>query len=410
MNCHEFLKKGLPVRFLLRFLFLFILPIFLAIFFLEQAEARVLLLPSLTVSEEYNDNFFFTSPHKEEELATAINPALTLRYESPAVILAIIYTGGLRLQLKNEMPEEYTQRLNFNLALPLLAGTVDGVDIRITELFDHTPEIPSVPLGGQTRETFGTGLGRINTSRNLASIGVGYPWSPRFRTDLTYLNTVVLYEGDLPEDSFSHNGDIRGSYNLSQTAQGTLDYGVRVTRFRFSKGFTEQRMTVGATNQITATFFARGSIGGSLLSENRTALISDIGFTKQIEQVAVTGGYVRRVTTAGDIARPTSTPAVSSQALTQTLSAGMSYPMNTTTTFALTVNYTQTDGLSDLLIKTNTRTISASASHTFFPWLVGAVRYAYLNFQNERIMIQDISSNRVLFSLTASDPGLRLMR
>lgn len=380
---------------------LFLLPILL----LEtRAEARVLLVPALTVSEEYTDNFFFTGPDKEEELTTVITPTLSLRYENPSIILGINYGGGIRLQLKNDAVNTYSQRVNFDIGFPALSRTFHGVDIQVTEAFERTPELPSVPLGGPARETFGTTIGRVDTSRNAASLGLAYSWSKTWKTDFTYRNTIVRYqgsEGSVLENFISHNADIMGTYNISQTTHLTATYGILNTRFALSDGFTEHRVSLGGLHAMSSTFSTHGSLGESFLPNNASILIATLGLTKRVERADITFNYLRRVTTGEGI--------VAAATLAQTLSAGVTYPISLNTVFVLGLDRTHTNGLSALSLATivDANTVTAAATTTFLPWLTGSLRYSHLNHKREGI---GLNRNMITFFLTASDQGLRLLK
>jgi hypothetical protein len=379
----------------------------LLFFFLEKhAEAAVTLLPSLTISEEYNDNFFFTGPEKEEEWTTVIAPAFTLRYQNPSVILSANYRGGIRMELKHDETNEYFQRLNFNIDLPFLSRTFNGVDVHITEAFENTPQTPAIPLGGErpVGETFITPVGPVETSRNAASIGLGYDWSRRFRTDFTYLNTILQYKGGLLEDFIAHNADILGTYNILRTTKLTVAYGVLITRFERSDGFTEHRITIGGSHNITPTFLITGSIGESLLPENKTVLSATFDLTKKIERSDIKIAYVRRVTTGEGV--------IAAAALDQTISVDVGYAITTRTLFASRIYHTQTNGLLGPSIETasNTNGLTAIATTVFLPWLTGSASYGYLDFKEQGGLNRNLNSNRISLFLTASDAGLRLMK
>jgi hypothetical protein len=273
-----------------------------------RAEASVSLIPSLTVSEEYNDNFFFKdNTDREEDLTTTITPALTLRYENPSIILGAHYRGGVPFHLKHKEEDgKYLQHLNFDIALPFLSRRFHGVDVRITEFSDFTPEIPAISLGGPPRETFGTGRGRVDTSRNMASIGLGYSGSPRWRTDLTYLNTLTQYKGETaPEDTKVHNIDLTETYKFSREIDLSVGYGGLITHFEGGRVSREQHGTVGGAHRFSPTFFARGSIGTSFIPKDKTKVkIGDIRFTKKVRRADFSMGYISRRVTEGIIIIP----------------------------------------------------------------------------------------------------------
>ncbi len=391
--------------FLFRLAFLFFLLILPFSFLETRAEASVDLIPSLTVSEEYNDNFFFTGPNKEEEWTTVIAPALTLRYQNPSIVLSANYRGGIRLQLKNDQTNEYFQRLNFNILLPFLERTFHGVDVRITEAFENTPQTPSIPFsGGEAGGIFSVPVGPVETSRNAASISLGYDFFLKFRTDFTYLNTILQYKGGLLEDFVAHNVDLMGRYNISRTTNLTVAYGILITRFERSDGFTEHRITIGGSHSLSPTFLVHGSIGESLLPDNKGVLSSELDFTKKVSQLDIKLGFVRRVTTGEGVV-----PAAS---LAETISADFTYPMSARTLLTSRIYRTQTNGLSGPFMETvsNTNGVTAIATTAFLPWLTGSVSYGYLDLQEQGGLNRTINNNRISLFLTASDRGSRLMK
>jgi hypothetical protein len=362
------------------------------------------LIPSLTVSEEYNDNFFYTSDDKKGELTTLITPTLTLRYQNPSVILSANYRGGLRLQIENDDTNQYFQGLTFDMLFPFLSRTFRGVEVNITEVFNHTPDTPPIPLGGTTPSTVVVPVGPVDTSRNAASVSLAYNWSSKLRTNMTYLNTAVQYQGGILEDFMSHNTDIIGTYSVSTITQINLSYGVLTTDFERSDDFTEQRVSVGGSHGITPTFISHGSIGGSLLADRSTLLIATAGFTKKVGRTDSKLDYSRRLTTGEGV--------VAAAALAQTLSAELVYHPGTRTAVTFGFAHTQTNVLTgsstQAIAKTNTLTTAVATS--FRPWLIGTATYAYFNLHEEGLLNRTLNTNRIIFLLTVADPGWDLFR
>ena len=399
MTLRNTLKKGLFFIFLI---------LFTPILFLEsRAFASLTLTPSLSISEQYNDNFLFLGDHREEDLNTTIGSGLILTYSNPYFIMGAHYRAGAAVSRKIAEGNRYTQYLNFNIALPFLSRKYRGVDIRITETSDFTPEIPAKPLGGPAERAFTTTLGRIDTFRNTASIGLSYSGIPRWVTDFNYRNLIVQYEGNplitRLEDSMSHHIDMSEAYTLSSRTRFNILYGIVVNEFEFRDGFTEQRMTVGGEHRFNSRLFMSGSIGGSFLTGNTTALVSEIGLTNKIEKADLKLGYVRRVTTGEGV--------ITTATLGQTVSAETSYPVTAQTSLAFTVDYTHTNTLLDAIAtKTVSNGVTGVLTTRFLPWLSGSASYAYFNLKETGLRTLDATRNTITFSLTASNPGLRLIQ
>ena len=278
------------------------------------------------------------------------------------------------------------------------------MEVHVTEALVFSPEIPSTSVGGSASRatTSVPSIGRGNISRNMASIGVRYAWSPRWLANFNYLNTIAQFEGDplLNEDFVAHNIDIGSTYNYSHITKLIVEYGMLVTRFELTDGFTEQRVSFGGEHHINPTLMIREKLGGSFLRENVTTFVSEVGFEKKIEMAYTSLRYVRNITTG--------VGAIPAATLAQTVSAEAGYPVNARTVVVLKMDRTQTDALLGADMKTVASGANVTATCIFLKWLTGSASYAY--FDRSGAGISDGYSNRVAFSLTASDPGWRFLK
>jgi len=397
MAVHKALKKAIA--------YFTCLLLLLSFSFVEtRAEASVFLVPSLTVSDEYNDNFFFTSVDREEDLLFLISPALTLKIENSSIILAANYVGGAELHVNKDERNGYRQDLTFNIELPSLSRKIVGMEVHVTEALVFSPEIPSTAVGGSASRatTSVPSIGRGNNYRNMASIGMSYTWSPRWLASFNYLNTIAQFEGDplLHEDLIAHTIDIGSTYNYSHTTKLIVEYGILITRPEVTDGFTERRVSFGGEHHIDPTLIIREKLGGSFLRENAKIFVSEIGLEKKIEMAHTSLRYVRNITT-GAGAAPAAT-------LSQTVSAEAGYAVNARTAVVLKMDRTQTNALLGADIKTVLSGANMIATCSFLKWLTGSASYAY--FDRSGAGISDGYSNRVAFFLTASDPGWRFLK
>ena len=380
----------------------FFLPIFILIFFLKhQAEASILLIPSLVVSEEYNDNFHFRED-EEEDFTTRLSPILTLQYANAHIVLAVNYRGNATLYVKNKEANGYLQSLSFDIVLPSLSRTLGGIDIEITEAIDVIDELSAIPIGAAAQETFRVTGGRADATRNRFTLTVGYPWTSLHKTVLTYSNTLVRYQDQTAGISdFILNGvDIRETVALSYRAGLNAGYGVSATDFKNGSQFTVHRTSLGGQYHINSFFLVYGDLGASFISGD-SRLNSEIGMSNLLEKPQLKMGYIRRVMT-----REGSSALLNRQVLF----AEAAYSFNTNTVMVLRLDHSQEDGILGVFGKTLYDSAILTGRTRFLSWLDGSLSYSFLRRQEMDVPIPtDVKSNRISMLLTASDPGWKLL-
>src|SRR5213593_2609538 len=73
----------------------------------------VTLTPSISVSEEYNDNIFVNNRHRQWDFITSFSPALTLYVNRPAYQLSAGYSFGADLYAREDRLNNAFDRQNF---------------------------------------------------------------------------------------------------------------------------------------------------------------------------------------------------------------------------------------------------------------------------------------------------------
>ncbi|MEK7702807.1 MAG: hypothetical protein AAB317_02465 [Nitrospirota bacterium] len=389
-------SRNLARRPLRRF-FVF-LPVLFLIFILKtDAGAAVLLLPSLSISEEYDDNFLFSENNRTGEFTTTLSPLLTLRYANRYVILDTNYRGGATYHVHHPELDGYVQNLYFDIQLPVLARTFNGVDIRITEAADRLDELPSTPIGGAA----GVGAGRGKVTRNRASIAVGYPWSPRHKTDVTYLNTIIKYHTELIEDFVSQDIGINETYGLSYQLRGTAQYGVSYTRFEEGSTVTVQRVSFGGQYNITPDLLVLGGVGSSFLSGSKPSTTYNLALSNLSHRPSFRMGYSRTLSSREG--------GLSSAIVRDGMFTEGTYLFSERTSVSLRLNYSRENGLLGAAHKASDTGATLTGGIQFLPWLSGLARYVYLLRQEDAITSSTVYRNRISFTLSASDPGWKLL-
>ena len=186
--------------------------------------APLVFTPRLSVSEEYNDNIFFT-PNKTYDFITSITPGLTLQYRQPTLTLSLNASTSAQIFARDTSQTNGAATQNGNLfasyrASPRLTFTVgDGVT-RVT----------------QTR------TGNLPSSAPPAPPGVEQPPPPPPSFD----TSTLIASGDVLSNYFT----AQASYAFTPTWSASLNYSNNLSDFT-SQGGNDLSNTAGLQLRYT---------------------------------------------------------------------------------------------------------------------------------------------------------------
>lgn len=364
-----------------------------------------MIFPSLSVSEEYTDNFFFTEHNLKSDFTTILSPVLLIKQETRDLILSGSYFGGITLQLKNNERNRYRQGITFDMGLPMLSRQFRGLEVRLTEVAEYSPELHAVPLTDTDTNFFETAIGRVETFRNRAAIKASRLWSPKWNTAFAYTNTMTHYNRSDFDNMMAHDTDLSGTYNIrSGIRTVSAAYGILKTSFERAENVTAHRVFVSGKQAFDPTSFVYGGLGENWVEGRNRNLIAQIGYSKKVHLTLFKMGYSRTAELG--------TGGVAALTLRQGGTAELSHPISAKSIFALKLEHKKHQTLSGPTIETASNGATTSIATTFLSWLTCTIRYTYLDYsepcdicEGQGTGIRNVKNNRVMVVFSATPLG-----
>lgn len=382
----------------------------LAVIFKGETDAAVTLNGSISLSERYNDNLFFSETNREADYTTLINPRLKLTYDSRNLVLSGSYHGSGEVHARHSEANRYRQTASFDIDLPFLSRRIKGVDVQITENAIYTPELPAFDTGegvqgsvaNQNLANQGIQVGRNDTFRNHAGITISYSWSQRMNTTLSYANTITRYEGADLQDTTVNNFGLRWGYQWSRRIRWNASYGASITDFDTAGRELSHQYSIGAGHQFTPTVSFNGDLGATKLSSGPTRLTLNGGLSKRFSSGNVALQYNSGIGSGGGV---TTTSTFSQRIISQG-----TWDVGRNVSASLNIGYGRNKTLSGPTFKTTTYDAGIGVTVVLLSWLNGSLNYSYLNQQADGFGAVEAERNVIMLSLTAAAPGWRIAK
>lgn len=212
------------------------------------------LRPSLTISEEFNDNIHETADNRRTDYITRVQPGATFRYLSPRLSCDSSYTFEYRNYARNSKGDEY----NHNASL---RGTVSLVENFLFVDVDDTYQRVSLDV---TRDMATESSLYINqTDENRATISPYMLWRLGEKSTLKtgYRYTDVRYWGDGIE---RREHGAFADFNHEVTSSFSLSAGYSFTRLLSdSTDYNRHDLYGGFRYQYAEKSFLYGQVGNS---------------------------------------------------------------------------------------------------------------------------------------------------
>jgi hypothetical protein len=127
--------------------------------------APLTLLPSITVSEEYNDNVLLDNRHRTWDLITGITPAINFIWESRTHRLIAGYNFTAELYLRDSSRDNAFNHQNFNL--DGMWRVTERLTLNLTDGFSATTDTNLISPEGVS-------VGRNRSWGNVVAAGAAY--------------------------------------------------------------------------------------------------------------------------------------------------------------------------------------------------------------------------------------------
>ena len=178
-------------------------------------------MPSLTVSEEYDDNVRLSSTNPESDFLTAIRPRLRLEFIDEPWVVTL--AGSTRAEF-------FARRTELNNTADNLEGSADiqyrarRFTLSLTDTF-----VRSVNPGDVDPQT-GLLLERAVSTTNTISPGLSFQLDPLTALRTQYAYRTLSSDSPLARDSTTHDASVALQRQLTRTFSGNVSYAF--TRFQ----------------------------------------------------------------------------------------------------------------------------------------------------------------------------------
>lgn len=331
------------------------------------------LLPSIAVSEEYNDNLFLDNRNRQSDFITGFSPALMLFVNRPSYRLSAGYSSTAEL---------YEQESRFNNAFSrqsfILNGTYEGFRGLTFTIAD------SLALDRSTNvvATQGFASGRQSSWSNTFAPGLRWQMTPGTFLSLVATHSVQRFEGTgvgLDSDSYGLQSNL--GHLLTPNLTSLVGYGFTYLDLSGQGNSTTHTPTVGASYRLTPTLTASVSGGPAITELGGETFVSPAataGLVQAFRFGSASLQYARFVGVAGGFGGTTDTQAVSGTLTLATLLRGLFVGFSPVYTTAESVSRGQTGRVDSKALTLNlaasyqiARFVSVFGGYTFFQQRTG---------------------------------------
>jgi hypothetical protein len=343
--------------------------------------------PSLTLSEEYDDNILLSPTDRQSDFVTSVSPGLRLAItDYPVTVTAAASVRAVYYARRSDLNSS-TDNREGSLAIefrptPRLTASLTDTVVRSFDPAEVDPE---------------TGIitGRFASTRNILSPVVSYQLTPLTRVRALYAFSVFRSDSPLVEDSDTHEAGLSVEREFTPRTSGTLRY--TFSRFRVEGALARDAHLprVGLSYALSPTIRVSADAGPLFLERSDGSIESTVGgsleYTQEFQHGRLAIAYDRSARLAGVIGE-----GVTSQSFTARVS--LSFSRDATLRLESGVGATESpDTAVDFLVYTAVIRLD----YRILRWLSLSGGYRYLR-QDDRTGPLDLERNSVFLGLTAS--------
>ena len=274
---------------------------------------RLMLTPSLSIGERYDDNIFETDTDKQDDFITVLSPGIRVQYLPPELTpgtqLDFNYRADVQFFADHSSQNDVAHRLSLTLASPL----APSLDVRLRELFVVTEDqfARDERLGDPTGLRPVSDQRRARTIRNEADGRIDV--RPGGRLSLGLLVRSLIEDVDVPEEldefRYSVGTELGYTINVARDSRVFVGYQVTFESFRTNgslppgtsdASFRVHAIGTGVRHELTPTLAGNAGIGYSFTSsdapqnDGHNAVIASAGLIKTYNLGRATLNYDRR--------------------------------------------------------------------------------------------------------------------
>ncbi len=352
-------------------------------------------MPSLTVSEEYDDNVRLSSTNPESDFLTAIRPRLRLEFIDEPWVVTL--AGSTRAEF-------FARRTELNNTADNLEGSADiqyrarRFTLSLTDTFVRSAN------PGEVDPQTGLILERAVSTTNTISPGLSFQLDPLTALRTQYAYRTLSSDSPLARDSTTHDASVALERQLTRTFSGNVSYAFTRFQVEDSPDRDSHSPRLGLTTTYFPTIRLNSNIG--LLFVERPDGTTEMTFASatRYDQTFRLGSlslaYDRNASVGGVLGVSTVTQSVT---LAGTLQA--------TRDLTLGLNAGRTDTSADAVsdprapsqeIDLRVYNVALRVTYRLLRWLSIEGSYRYQR-QEDRVGTRDLERNIFSLGLTVSD-------
>jgi hypothetical protein len=326
--------------------------------------APITLLPSITISEEYNDNILLDNRNRQWDLITGITPAINFIWESRTHRLLAGYNFTSELYLRDPTRDNAFNTQNFTL--DAMWRATEHLTLTLTDGFTATTDTNLVsPEGVST--------GRNRSWGNVLAGGAAY--------QLDLLTTVrgggswavQRFERSELESSDVYRVNVWLDRTLTRQLRGSVGYEFGYFDIKHEEKITTHTPRLGVSWQVTPTITLTVNGGPSFEQHEHSASRITPAVTATYEQKmwfgAIGAGFDRQVATAGGLGGVTDNTSLAGRLDVFTLMRGL--------TLSFLPRYSWVKSAENNRIDISSVTLPLQATYRLTAWMAAVARYQF---------------------------------
>jgi hypothetical protein len=331
------------------------------------------LLPSIAVSEEYNDNLFLDNRNRQSDFITGASPALMLFVNGPSYRLSAGYSSTAELYQEETRFNNAFSRQNF-----ILNGTYEGYRGLTFAVADTYARGRSTNLVA----TQGFASGRQEAWSNIFRPNMSWQITPATALTVAATHAVARFQGTgagFGSDTYELQNTL--GHVLTPRLTGTVGYRFTHLDILGGESSTTHTPTLGADYRLTPTLTASVSGGPAITELGGQTLVSPAaaaGLVQVLRYGSASAQYSRGVSVAGGLGGTNETQTFSGALALLTWQRGLIVTFNPVYTTAESVNPRQTGRVDARALTLNleasyqvARVVSVFGGYRFFQQRTG---------------------------------------
>lgn len=365
----------------------------------EPPQGPLSVTPSLTITEEFNDNVFFTHSNKSSDFITQFTPGVVLQAQQPGFQLFSSFNFTAEIYAKNTELDNAANRLNFLTSAFYQASR--SVSLTLTDNLSYNRNSNVVAISGVSS-------GREGSWSNVLAPAVSVQLTPR---------TVWRVSGGYTLERFGSGNDSQNSniYHIGTGFDHTLTPRLTLTA-AYDFGYLDieheptaftHTLRFGGAYQLTPTLTVSGTAGPSVLLTDRDTSVTpsvNVRIAKAMKWGSMSAFYDQSIGTNGGFGGISDNKAFGGNITVTTLQRGLFLDLSPRYTI------TRTTGASQSNTDINALTVVLTARYQIARYIALVASYQLLhqtgsggsaNGANNNI---DVDQNRVNFGISFGYP------